>query len=199
MAGWVAGPPCIIMPLCGPTCKIARFQAGLKFPSWTECGKNQLFPQGQNPKNLQKVHTIIKDKKKTNKANKVYQVFQYNITEGQVEINPRRWNKKRYSASLLTWFNNQIHGLFDLPTAAIPENKSESAREITSMKNAEFFKSTSTRFSDFLRFSDSKRNMVVATFLNNATMICGHKVYQLATANVYINLSFDLTDPSNSN
>ena len=95
----MAGPPCIIMPLCGPTCKIARFQAGLKFPSWTECGKNQLFPQGQNPKNLQKVHTIIKDKKKTNKANKVYQVFQYNITEGQVEINPRRWNKKRYSAS----------------------------------------------------------------------------------------------------
>ena len=28
------------MPLRGPTCKIARFQAGLKFPSWTECGKN---------------------------------------------------------------------------------------------------------------------------------------------------------------
>ena len=27
-----------IMPLRGPTCKIARFQAGLKFPSWTECG-----------------------------------------------------------------------------------------------------------------------------------------------------------------
>ena len=23
------------MPLCGPTCKIARFQAKLKFPSWT--------------------------------------------------------------------------------------------------------------------------------------------------------------------
>ena len=28
----------IIMPLRGPTCKIARFQAELKFPSWTECG-----------------------------------------------------------------------------------------------------------------------------------------------------------------
>ena len=28
------------MPLRGPTCKIARFQAGLNFPSWTECGKN---------------------------------------------------------------------------------------------------------------------------------------------------------------
>ena len=27
----------IIMPLRGPTCKIARFQAELKFPSWTEC------------------------------------------------------------------------------------------------------------------------------------------------------------------
>ena len=38
----VAGPHCIIMPLRGPTCKIARFQAGLKFPSWTECGNNQL-------------------------------------------------------------------------------------------------------------------------------------------------------------
>ena len=25
----------IIMPLRGPTCKFARFQAGLKFPSWT--------------------------------------------------------------------------------------------------------------------------------------------------------------------
>ena len=36
----VAGPHCIIMPLRGPTCKISRFQAGLKFPSWTECGKN---------------------------------------------------------------------------------------------------------------------------------------------------------------
>ena len=23
------------MPLCGPACKIARFQGGLKFPSWT--------------------------------------------------------------------------------------------------------------------------------------------------------------------
>ena len=29
------------MPLRGPTCKIARFQAGLKFPSWTECGKSK--------------------------------------------------------------------------------------------------------------------------------------------------------------
>ena len=27
-----------IMPLRGPTCKIARFQAELKFPSWAECG-----------------------------------------------------------------------------------------------------------------------------------------------------------------
>ena len=34
----LAGPHCIIMPLRGPTCKIARFQAELKFPSWTECG-----------------------------------------------------------------------------------------------------------------------------------------------------------------
>ena len=38
MGGWPAGPLCIIMPLCGPTCKFARFQAELKFPSWTECG-----------------------------------------------------------------------------------------------------------------------------------------------------------------
>ena len=38
--GWVvAGPQCKIMPLCGPTCKIARIQARLKFPSWTKCGK----------------------------------------------------------------------------------------------------------------------------------------------------------------
>ena len=27
-----------IMPLRGPTCKIARFKAELKFSSWTECG-----------------------------------------------------------------------------------------------------------------------------------------------------------------
>ena len=39
--GSVAQPMCWvvirskIMPLCGPTCKFARFQAGLKFPSWT--------------------------------------------------------------------------------------------------------------------------------------------------------------------
>ena len=41
--GWLGGnqvdklDPSVakIMPLCGPTCKIARFQAGLKFPSWT--------------------------------------------------------------------------------------------------------------------------------------------------------------------
>ena len=34
---WVANTY-IVMPLRGPTCKIARFQAELKFPSWTECG-----------------------------------------------------------------------------------------------------------------------------------------------------------------
>ena len=28
----------MIMPVRGPTWKIARFQAELKFPSWTECG-----------------------------------------------------------------------------------------------------------------------------------------------------------------
>ena len=32
---------CIILPLRGPTCKIARFQAQLKVPSWTECGKRE--------------------------------------------------------------------------------------------------------------------------------------------------------------
>ena len=36
---WVAGPTYILQPLRGPTCKIARIQAELKFPSWTECGK----------------------------------------------------------------------------------------------------------------------------------------------------------------
>ena len=42
--GWVADPHCRIMPLHGPTCKIARFQAELKFPSWTECGnKRSIF------------------------------------------------------------------------------------------------------------------------------------------------------------
>ena len=29
-----------IMPFRGPTCKIARFQAGLKFPSWTQVWKS---------------------------------------------------------------------------------------------------------------------------------------------------------------
>ena len=43
--GRVAGPQCRIMPLRGPTCKIARFQAGLKFPSWTECGNIKTPPQ----------------------------------------------------------------------------------------------------------------------------------------------------------
>ena len=38
VGGWVANTY-IVMPLRGPTCKIARFQAELKFPSWTECGK----------------------------------------------------------------------------------------------------------------------------------------------------------------
>ena len=35
---WVGGSCCRIMPLRGPTCKFARFQAELKFPSWTEFG-----------------------------------------------------------------------------------------------------------------------------------------------------------------
>ena len=39
-AGYVVVPRSKIIPLRGPTCKIARFQAKLKFPSWTECGKN---------------------------------------------------------------------------------------------------------------------------------------------------------------
>ena len=37
VGGWVANTY-IVMPLRGPTCKIARFQAELEFPSWTECG-----------------------------------------------------------------------------------------------------------------------------------------------------------------
>ena len=44
-----------IMPLRGPTCKIARFQAGLKFPSWTECGnisKTDKCWQNLFPRNL---------------------------------------------------------------------------------------------------------------------------------------------------
>ena len=35
VGGWVANTY-IVMPIRGPTCKIARFQAELKFPSWTE-------------------------------------------------------------------------------------------------------------------------------------------------------------------
>ena len=34
-AGYVVVPRSKIIPLRGPTCKIARFQAKLKFPSWT--------------------------------------------------------------------------------------------------------------------------------------------------------------------
>ena len=34
MVGWL-GDPMIIVPLRGPTCNIAKFQAMLKFPSWT--------------------------------------------------------------------------------------------------------------------------------------------------------------------
>ena len=43
--GWWGGGwlQVIIMPLRGPTCKIARFQAELKIPSWTECGNNHIF------------------------------------------------------------------------------------------------------------------------------------------------------------
>ena len=33
----------IIMPICGPTCKIARFEAKLKFSSRTECGKRKFI------------------------------------------------------------------------------------------------------------------------------------------------------------
>ena len=44
MGGWLGGWVLIRLKvenhaICGPTCKIARFQEGLKFPSWTECGK----------------------------------------------------------------------------------------------------------------------------------------------------------------
>ena len=35
VGGWVV-PRSKIIPLHGPTCKIARFQAGLKFPCWTK-------------------------------------------------------------------------------------------------------------------------------------------------------------------
>ena len=41
VGGWVANTY-IVMPLRGPTCKIARFQAELKFPNWTEFGKNKV-------------------------------------------------------------------------------------------------------------------------------------------------------------
>ena len=34
---------CTIMPLRGPTCKIARFEAQLKFTSWTECGNKHFI------------------------------------------------------------------------------------------------------------------------------------------------------------
>ena len=40
VGGWWVANTYIVMPLRGPTCKIARFQAELKFPSWTECGNN---------------------------------------------------------------------------------------------------------------------------------------------------------------
>ena len=42
--GWVV-PRLKIIPLCGPTCKIARFQAELKFPSWTKCGNITVINQ----------------------------------------------------------------------------------------------------------------------------------------------------------
>ena len=39
LVGWVGGCATnILQPFCGPICKIARFQAELRFPSWTECG-----------------------------------------------------------------------------------------------------------------------------------------------------------------
>ena len=36
--GFVGGFRYIIKPLHGPTCKIARFKAELKFQNWNECG-----------------------------------------------------------------------------------------------------------------------------------------------------------------
>ena len=36
--GWAGGTQSENMPLRGPTCEFARFQAEPKFPSWTECG-----------------------------------------------------------------------------------------------------------------------------------------------------------------
>ena len=54
MGGWVGGFRYIIKPLRGPTCKLARFQAELKFPSWAECGKMSEF----DPRNLIGFDTI---------------------------------------------------------------------------------------------------------------------------------------------
>ena len=57
---WVAGPTYILQPLRGPTCKIARFQAELKFPSWTECGNElQTLQRPTTAKNLIQFFVII--------------------------------------------------------------------------------------------------------------------------------------------
>ena len=51
VVGWVVGSK--IMPLRGPTCKIARFQEGLKFPSWTRvCQKAAPVRKGLNKKKI---------------------------------------------------------------------------------------------------------------------------------------------------
>ena len=44
---WVANTY-IVMPLRGPTNMIARFQAELEFPSWTECGKKRMCVKKPN-------------------------------------------------------------------------------------------------------------------------------------------------------
>ena len=54
---WVV-PSRKIMPLCGPTCKIARFQAELKFPSWTECGNSDQKTDNDDLIELGTGHTV---------------------------------------------------------------------------------------------------------------------------------------------
>ena len=74
-----------IMPLRGPTCKIARFQAELKFPSWTECGKKAYYKTKSKTKiNLKMIKIALTN----GYIWPFYSLYAYAVVNNNVDVNP---------------------------------------------------------------------------------------------------------------
>ena len=73
VAGLVGGPV-IIIPLCGPTCKMARLPAKLKFPSLTRVW--QYFPAAPPEIVLLAVFREFSKPDKANLPNQAYSIDQ---------------------------------------------------------------------------------------------------------------------------